>query len=344
MDDRGLVVVTGASGFVGKWLVLLLLKGGYRVRGTVRNAARGELVRAIALREVGEADAARLELVEADLLSDAGWAAVMSGAAALCHTAAVLPSLDPLDPDDVIRPAVEGTTRVLRFAREAGVRRVIYTSSVAAVGYGHGQTEGQRTYDERSFSNPDALATPWAYCVGKTRAEQAAWAWAKSHSAALTTILPGTILGPVLDRDPGVSPMLVSRMLDGRTPALARWGTAVVDVRDVAAMHVAALEKPRTIGKRYLATGRYLTLLQVADILRAAYPHRRVPRLVAADWMVRIAARFMPAVRSILNDLGHEKHYDGSRGEQLLGRPYIAAEDAVLSAAESIIRYGVVRS
>lgn len=344
MGDRGLVVVTGASGFVGKWLVLLLLRGGYRVRGTVRSHAKAEDVRTVALREVGEDDAARLETVETDLLKDDGWADVFAGASAVMHTASVLPAADPQNPDDVIKPAVDGTSRVLRFSRDAGVRRVICTSSIAAIGYGHGQTDGVRTYDETSFTNLDGLTPPWAYGIAKTRAEQTAWAWAKGNGTALTTIHPSTILGPALDRDTSVSLMTISSMLRGLTPALPRWGSSFVDVRDVAAMHVAALEKPRTIGKRYLAAGRYLTLMQIADILRAAYPRKRLPKHEVPDWLIRIVARLSPLVRPIVYDLGHEKHYDGSRGEQLLGRPYIKAEDAVLSAAESLIRLRIVKS
>jgi nucleoside-diphosphate-sugar epimerase len=343
MADKGLVVVTGASGFVGKYVVIELLRAGYHVRGTLRDLGKADAVRAVISRLAGREVTARLGLVHADLLSDENWAGVMAGADALMHVAAVIVGTEPKDPDVVVRPAVEGTERAMRFADEAGVRRVILTSSIATVGYGHGQRTGKRTYTETDFTNLEGMAQPWAYCLGKTRAEQAAWAFAKAHGMALTTIHPGMILGPASDPDTSISLSLVSGLLDGTTPAMPNMGFSVIDVRDVAAMHLAALEHPESVGERYLATGRYLRFGEVADILRAAYPERTITSRLVPDWIMRIVARFGGPTRQIINDIGNEKHFDGGKGERLLGRAYISAEDAVLSAAESVIRYGLVK-
>ena len=343
MAGKGLVVVTGASGFVGKWVVMQLLMAGYRVRGTVRSATKAEQVRAAA-RALGIPIAGNLELPEADLLKDHNWPLIMAGASAVAHTAAAVVDREPRNPDVVVRPAVEGTARVLRVANEAGIRRVVLTSSIATVGYGHGQTSGKRTYDETSFTKLPGMRWTWAYCMGKTRAEEQAWAYAREHGLALTTIHPGMILGPALDEDASVSLRAVWGLLDGSTPAMPNMGYSVVDVRDVAAMHVAAIEKPRAIGQRYIAAQRFLWFRESAEVLRKAYPDRRITKALVPDWILRIMAH-IPAstVRQIINDVGNEKHFDGRRGEGLLGKPYIPAEEAILSAAESVIRLGLVK-
>lgn len=343
MSGSGPVVVTGASGFVGKYVIAGLLAEGRAVRGTLQDLAKAEGVRAAVAGLAGDEAAGRLELVRADLLDDAGWDGVMDGADAVMHVATVVVGAEPKDPQSVVRPAVEGTERVLRFAHGAGVGRVVMTSSIATVGYGHGHTRGVRRYDESDFTDLEAMAQSWAYCIGKTRAEQAAWAFARQTGLGLTTIHPGMILGPASDPDTSVSLQLVSGLLDGSTPAMPNIGFCVIDVRDVAALHIAALASPESIGERYLATGRYLRLAEVADMLRAAYPDRPITRRTVPDWLLRLLSRFDGGVRQIVNDIGNEKHFDGAKGEKLLGRPYISAEEAVLSAAESVVRLGLDR-
>lgn len=343
MEDKGLIVVTGASGFVGKYVVVELLRAGYHVRGTLRDLGKADEVRAVVARLAGREVTARLGLVHADLLSDENWPGVMADADAVMHVAAVIVGAEPKDPQVVVRPAVEGTERVMRFAHEAGVKRMILTSSIATVGYGLGHITGKRTYTEADFTDLAGLNPPWAYALGKTRAEQAAWAFAEANGMTLTTIHPGMILGPASDPDTSISLSLVSGLLDGTTPAMPNLGFSVIDVRDVAAMHLAALENPESAGERYLATGRYLRFSEIADILRAAYPERTITSRLVPDWIMRIVARFGGPARQVINDIGNEKHFDGGKGERLLGRSYISAEDAVLSAAESVIRYGLVK-
>ena len=341
--SKGLIVVTGATGFVGKHVIAELMRAGYPVRATLRDMGKADAVRATLATLVGREAPVGIELVRADLLADGNWASVMEGAEAVMHVAAMVLAEEPKDPDQVIRPAVEGTERVLRFAHEAGIRRVVLTSSIAAVGYGHGHERGKRVYTEADYTRLEAMRHPWAYCTGKTRAEQAAWAFADAHGLELTTIHPGMILGPATDPDTSVSLQLVSGLLDGTTPAMPNTGFCAIDVRDVAAMHLAALEKPESIGHRYLATGRYLRFGEVAEILRRAYPDRRITSRLVPDWIIRIVAALGGPARQIVNDIGNEKHFDGSKGEALLGRPYISAEDAVLGAAESVIRFGLLK-
>ena len=341
--QTGQVLVTGANGFVGKWTVLELLRAGFNVRGTVRSESRAEAVRQAVAVHVGQGALSRLDFVRLDLMHDRGWSVAMEGIDAVAHVAAQIVAEEPRDMQIVVGPALEGTERVLRHAVQADVRRVVMTSSIATVGYGLGHTAGKRTYTEADFTDLDAMTFTWAYCVGKTLAEQAAWAYARAEGVRLTTIHPGAILGPALDADASVSLQMVSGLLEGSTPAMPSNGFSVVDVRDVAAMHVAALRQPETEGQRYLATARYLPFPEVADILRRAYPDREITSRHVPDWIIKLLARFGGPTRQIINDIGNEKHFDGSKGERLLGRPYISAEDAVLSAAESVIRLGLLK-
>jgi len=342
LTDKGLVLVTGATGFVGKWTVIRLLQAGYPVRGTIRSMRKAPEVFKSVTAEVGREAASRLELVEADLLDDRGWAEAMRDVTAVMHVAAAIRADEPKDPDLVIRPALEGTERVLKFAHAAGIKRVVLTSSIATVGYGHGHTTGRRVYDETHFTNLDGMKFTWAYCIGKTKAERMAWEFAKANGLELTTIHPGAIIGPALDDDASISVGLVSGLLDGSTPAMPSNGFAIIDVRDVADLHVAALENPATIGERYLATAEYTPFPEVANILRAAYPDRKVTMRTVPDWLIRILARLGGPTRQIINDIGNEKYYDPSKSETLLGRKFISSRDSILATAESVIRLGLV--
>lgn len=335
-----LVLVTGASGFVGKWCVVKLLEKGYRVRGTIRSAAKAAQVKETVSALVGD-KAGNLELVEADILADAGWAEAMAGVNAVMHVATVIRGDEPKDQNIVIRPAVEGTERVLRAARDAGIKRVILTSSIATVGYGHGQTSGRRVYDETFYTNLDNMRWKWAYCIGKTKAEQAAWAFVKANGMELSTVHPGAIIGPPLDVDASISVGMVSGLLDNATPALPNNGFSIVDVRDVADIHVAALERPEAIGQRYLATAEYMPFPQVAHILREAYPDKKIVDRVVPDWVIRLVAMFGGPARQIINDIGNEKVFDGRKGEALMGHPYIGAKQSILETAEAVERLGL---
>lgn len=336
-----LILVTGASGFVGKWCVVKLLEKGYRVRGTIRTEAKARQVRETVTSVAGAEPASRLDLVTADILDDRGWPEATAGVSAVMHVATVIRGDEPRDQNLVIRPAVEGTARVLKFAHEAGISRVIMTSSIATVGYGHGQTSGTRTYDETYFTNLDNMRWKWAYCVGKTKAEQAAWAYAKANGMGLTTIHPGAIIGPALDEDASISVGMVSGLLQNATPALPSNGFSIIDVRDVADMHVAALAHPESIGERYLSTAEYMPFPKVAQIIQELYPDRKIVNRSAPDWAIRLVAMFGGPARQIINDIGNVKIFDGSKGEALMGHKYIPARQTISDTAESVIRLGL---
>ncbi|MET3925114.1 NAD-dependent epimerase/dehydratase family protein [Devosia sp. 2618] len=341
--QSGLVLVTGANGFVGKWTVLELLRAGFSVRGTVRSESRAEAVRAAVRAHVGEEALSRLTFIRLDLMRDDRWAEAMAGIDAIVHVAAHLVDEEPKDMQVVVGPALEGTERVLRFAVTSGVKRIVMTSSVATVGYGHGLVAGRQTYAENDFTDLDGMYFSWAYCIGKTMAEQTAWAYARNEDLALTTIHPGAILGPALDADVSTSLQMVSGVLDGSAPVMPSNGFSVVDVRDVAAMHVAALQQPETVGQRYLAASDYIPFPQVGRILAEAYPERNITQKTLPDWIIKLLARFGGPMRQIINDIGNEKHYSRDKGEALLGRRFISGKDAVLATAASLIRLGLLK-
>lgn len=336
-----LILVTGASGFVGKWCVVKLLEKGYHVRGTVRSDAKGDLVTKTVSALVGAEATSRLDLIKADILADAGWPAAMAGVNAVMHVATIIRGDEPKDPEIVIRPAVEGTERVLRMAHQAGIKRFILTSSIATVGYGHGQTSGRKVYDETYFTKLESMRWTWAYCVGKTKAERAAWDYATANGMELTTIHPGAIIGPALDEDASISVGMVSGLLDNSTPALPSNGFSIIDVRDVADMHVAALTHPESIGQRYLATAEYMPFPKVAAVVQELYPDRKIVQRTVPDWLIRIVAMFGGPARQIINDIGNEKVFDGRKGETMMGHPYIGARQSIKDTAESVIRLGL---
>ncbi len=340
---KGMVVVTGASGFVGKYVLADLITAGYRVRGTVRDLTKSDAVREAVSSITGQSVRSELELVQADLLDDANWSELLSGADAVMHVATTVLAIEPKDPDLVVRPAVEGTERVLRFSAAAGVKRIIMTSSLATIGYGLGHTSGKRVYTEADFTRLEALEHPWAYCIGKTRAERAAWSFAQANDLHLTTIHPGAILGPASDPDTSVSLGLVVNLLSGATQAVINTGFAIVDVRDVSAMHLAALEDPASVGERYIAADGYTRFEEVAAILRRHYPDCPITDRVLPDEVLLAMLRSGGSSSQIINDIGNEKHYDGAKGRALLGRPYISPEEAVLSAARSVIELCMVQ-
>jgi dihydroflavonol-4-reductase len=329
------VLLTGVSGFIAKHIALKFLNAGYNVRGTVRRLDRGEEVRAAVTPHLGES-AGTLSFVQADLESDAGWAEAMAGVSAVIHTASPFPIAQPKDPAVLIRPAVEGTERVLKAAAAAGVERIVLTSSTVAV---LNESKPDAQQDESDWCDV-TLPTTTAYAKSKTLAEKAAWDLAKAKGLKLTTINPGLVLGPPLDEHYGSSLGLVERLLKGKDPMLPGFGFPTVDVRDVAEMHLRALQRPETVGKRYLSAAGTLAMVEMGRILKATYPTRRIATREAPAFLIRFLSLFDPQIKAILPKIGHLEHVSNARAVKEMGMEFAAPKAALLASADWLVTHG----
>lgn len=339
-----LVLVTGGSGFIGAHCILQLQAAGYRVRTTVRSLAREADVRAM-LKQGGADPNAPLEFVAADLTSDAGWPEAVAGCTYVLHVASPFPPAAPKDESELIIPAREGALRVLRAARDAGVKRVVLTSSYAAIGYG--QPEQTAPYDETNWTDPDGDDVR-AYVKSKTLAERAAWDFIAAEGGALelSVVNPVGVFGPVLGPDYSTSILLVQRLMDGAMPGCPRLFFGAVDVRDVASMHIECMTNPAAKGERFLAVaGDFLSIVQIARILkRRMGPHaRRVPTMQIPDFMVRMAAKRDAAVAQILPELGKRKNGTNAKARRLLGWQPRSNEECIVATAQSLVDLGLLR-
>lgn len=338
-----LVLLTGISGFLGGHVALELLRTGYSVRGSVRNRAKaGKVLDTLARHG---ADVSRVEIVELDLLSDTGWDAAVSGCRYVQHVASPFVIEQPRDRNELIRPAVEGTRRALTTALANGVERVVITSSIAAIVYGHAPTT--RTFTEADWSNLDGRPMA-AYPESKTRAEHEAWRIADSFDARnrLAVINPSAIMGPLLDDDPGTSGLLIGRLLDGSIPGTPKMTFSIIDVRDVAAAQVAAMAAPSAAGHRHILSDREMTLHQMALAIRDGLdrPGLRVPGFELPSWLVRIVGLFDRQIRDNVAELDNVRAVNGDRGRQLIGRKTIPAPEAIVATAESLFEHGLVKA
>ena len=342
MGERQTIFVTGASGFIAKHIVLQLLQSGRDVVGSVRSEARAEETRAAVSARLGAGGdpGDRLRFVTLDLESDAGWPEALRGTDALLHTASPFPLTQPKDAEAVIRPAVQGTLRALRAARDAGVGRVVLTSSVVAITNG---TRRKPVYSEADWSDPD-LPQATAYERAKTMAERAAWDFvaAEAPGIALTAINPALVVGAPLDRSYGTSLQLVERLMKGRDPMLPDIGFGIVDVTDIARMHVAALDTPDSVGRRFIGADRFITFVEVARTLKAAYPDRRIPTRVAPDLLIRALGLFDPAIATIRPHLGEVFELDASAARETLGINFTPADAAIRASGAFLVEAGLV--
>jgi dihydroflavonol-4-reductase len=333
------VLLTGITGFIAKRIALDLLEAGHSVRGSLRSVDRaGEVREALGAHLTDPAALERLEFVELDLMRDAGWQEAMAGMDAVLHTASPFPLSAPRDPEALIRPAVDGALRALEAAQASGVTRVILTSSCAAIMQKDAAPGARLTEDD--WTDP-AHPTAGPYEQSKTLAEKAAWDFAARHpEMRLTVINPGLVLGAPLDRHYGSSLQVVERFLKGRDPAVPQLGFPVVDVADVAAMHLKALEIEATAGKRYIAAAGWADFPQMARELAEAYPDRRLVTRVAPRWLLRLMAPFDGAIRGILPSLGRRFDIRGRRAEAEMGIAFVPWQQALRRSADFLVRQG----
>lgn len=335
MADK--VMVSGGTGFLGSWCISSLLERGYEVKTTVRDLAReGDVRSAIAATGVEAGD--RLEIRAANLTSDDGWAEAVAGCRYVLHVASPFPPVQPKDPDELIVPARDGALRVLRAALDAGVERIVLTSSIAATRPGREST-ASAPYTEADWTDGDDTSKP-PYSRSKAIAERSAWELVDEAGARerLATINPGAIIGPALSEDRSFSLQTVERLLDGM-PAAPRLGFTFVDVRDVADLHIRAMTMPEAGGERFIAVDEFMWMADVGAILRQRLGERasKVPTRVAPNLLIRAMALFDGSVRSIVGDLGKQSWFSSEKARTQLGWTPRPIGDSVEECGRSLL-------
>ena len=340
------VLITGASGYIGKHITLQLLNQGYEVRASVRKLSKADEVRnAVKPHLIDSSNLdTRLTFVELDLEKDAGWDVALSGIDVLMHTASPFPIASPKDENDLIRPAVDGTLRALKAAKKAGVKRVILTSSNASV-YGRDLPAGKTEYDETMWTDVTHPIGRQAYTKSKTLAEQAAWDFVKTQAPeiALTTINPVLVLGAPLDSNFGSSISVVERILKGKDPMLPDLKFGIVDVRDVAQMHVQAIKVDATKGERILAASETISFVGIAKFLKSMYPTCKAKSAQAPTFLIKFLSLFDGEIKSVLPLLGKPMITSNQEAQRLLGMKFIPVEVSLRESADYLIKNGFIR-
>jgi dihydroflavonol-4-reductase len=334
----GKVFVSGGSGYIAGFLIRQLIAEGWEVNTTIRNLGREAEVRGWL-----DVDNSKLHFFAADLTSDAGWAEAMAGCSHVAHVASPIPADKPDHEDDLIVPARDGALRALRFAKAAGVTRFVMTSSVAAISYGHRDKNVFTEADWTDVNSPDA----YAYVKSKTIAERAARDWVATEGQGMEfcTVNPSLVVGPLLAADFSTSLEAVKKLLEGSMPGLPRLGFGMVDVRDVADLHVRCLTAPNMSGERFIASGPFMWLEDMATILRNGLGDqgRKVPKRRLPSWLVRIFAHFDPLVKQVVSELDNVRANDASHAKAALGWEPRPAEESILETARDMLRLGVVK-
>lgn len=340
--SNGLVLVTGGSGYIAGFCIAQLLQDGWRVRTTVRSLAKAEQVRSSVAKISAAAET--IEVFEAHLNSDLAWDRAVAGADYVLHVASPLPAVAPKSDDELVRPARDGALRVLKAARDAGVKRVVMTSSVAAIAHGRGAHPG--AFTESDWTDETNLADTTPYERSKTIAERAAWAWQDAQGGVLelAAINPSYVIGPVLGFDFSASLAVVKKLLDGSVPTIPRFGFDLVDVRDIARLHILAMTTPSAAGQRFIGSGDFFWVKEIAGILKQGLGEkaRVVPSLVLPDFLVRVFALFDPVVRGQLFILGKEKRVSSDKARKMLGWTTRPASESILDTARSLQAEGLV--
>lgn len=340
------VLLTGASGYIGKHIALQLLNQGYFVRASVRSLSKSDEVRGAVLPHLIDKTKldSRLTFVELDLEKDAGWDAALKGVDLLMHTASPFPIASPKDENELIRPAVDGTLRALKAAHNAGVHRVILTSSMAAI-YGCDLPAGKSEYDETLWTDVSHPIGRVPYTKSKTLAEKAAWDYVKNSAPkiALTTINPVLVLGAPLDKNFGSSISVVERILKGKDPMLPDIRFAIVDVKDVALMHVAAMTNDATKGERLLASSETYSFVQIAKVLKSIYPKSKVKTTQAPSPLIKFLSLFDGEIKSVLPLLGKPMVISGAKAKRVLGISFIPVQVTLRDSADYLVKNGFIK-
>ena len=340
-----MVLVTGGTGFVGVHCILQLWNAGYRVRTTLRSLTRkNEIIEA--LKNSGAEGLENLSFVEADLAKDTNWDEAVKNCDYVLHVASPISLEAAKDENEFIVPAVEGTLRVLRAAKNAGVKRVVLTSSFGAIGYGHQPTETPFTEETWTDTSYKGLSP---YIKSKALAEKAAWDFIKKEGGnlELSVINPVGIFGPQLGSTVTSSMQIIQRLMNGDLKATPNMNFGIVDVRDVADAHLRAMELPEANGQRFITqAGKTLSLHEVAMVLRDKLGDKakNVTTKVMPNWVVRLAALFNSTAKGIVPQLDQKKNVSSEKARKILGWQPRTNEEALVASAESLLRLGLVKN
>lgn len=334
------VLVTGGTGFVAIHSILQLLNRGYQVRTTIRSITSKDKIYEM-LKNGGIADFSKIEFVEADLTADKNWLEAMLGCDYVLHIASPIFLRLPKNEDEMIRPAVDGTLRVLKAAREAGVKRVVMTSNFGAVGYSH--KDKNTIITEESWTNPDekGLST---YNKSKVLAEKAAWDFIKNEGGTLelSVINPMGIFGPSLSPDLSSGFEMLKKILDGTMKAIPDINLGIVDVRDVAELHILAMENPEAKGQRFLAlAGGTMSLLEIVKLLKQKMPYvaEKASTKSLPTFIIRLTALFNDQAKAILPLVGIYRNASNEKARTVLGWKPRTNEEAVMATVISLIKW-----
>ena len=332
------VLVSGGSGYIAGYLIRQLAAEGWIVHSTLRSRAKED-----AVRKLLAVDNSRLKFFVADLNRDDGWADAMSGCSHVAHVASPFPGKAARDDNELIVPARDGALRALRAAKQAGATRFVMTSSVAAIAYG--RPKGEYTFTEADWTDVSHPETS-AYVKSKTIAERAARDWVAAEGGGIEycSVNPSAVLGPVWNDDFSTSIQAVKKLLQGSLPGCPDFGFGIVDVRDVADLHVRALNAPGMAGERFIASGPFLKMIDIAHVLkeRLGAEASRVPTRRLPDFLVRFSALFDPVVKQVVGELGKVRHMDASHAKAVLGWRTRAPEDSIFDTARSLLDLGIV--
>ncbi len=337
------VLLTGITGFVGSHTAIQLLENGYQVIGTLRDMKRANSIKKIIAQHTSQTD--NLSFVEANIQDEHIWQKLMVGIDYVQHIASPFPKIMPKDENDLIIPAREGNINILSAASACGVKRVVITSSTAAISYGQPKEKRRRTFDETDWTDLERENDIAPYFKSKTLSEKAAWDFMKNDKSdlELSVVCPGLILGPLLEKDFNASANVVIKLLDGSMPAVPQIGFDMVDVRSITSLLILAMEKPEARNQRYIGSSGYITFTDIAGILKRAYPKMKIPSKKLANFMVRVFSLFDATLKPILLDFGTERKMNNSKAINDLGWKTIKPEDTVLSSAASILQLGIVK-
>jgi|SRR5690625_4129443 len=337
------VLLTGVTGFLGSHTAIQLLNKGYEVIGTLRSKDRLNSIEEIISKHTTNIN--NLSFVEADLKDGNVWSQLTKNIDYVQHIASPFPNELPKHEKDLILPAKEGTINIIKAASTNNVKRVAMVSSIASVLYGKNKNDLNKAFNENDWTDETNEKDTTPYIRSKTVAEKAAWKFMKETNSdlELTTVLPSTILGPVLEKDFGTSAEIVIKILDGSTPALPRIGFHIVDVRSVAELLVDVMEIPQAADNRYIASSGYLTFKEIALILKQEYPDRKIPTLELPNFAARLFSIFEPSLKPILIELGVKRKTDTSKVQKELQWQSPSSEESVIACAKSVFENGIIK-